>query len=79
MKSRAKELKNKAKAKISAIFAPEAALNTIKLSLGLLEKVVDGVPVPGLKAVVGSVLLVMQKIEVCAGSARIVSILSDAR
>jgi hypothetical protein len=64
MEGYARKVKHKAKAKVLAIFKPEAALNSVVVTLQLFEKAAEGIPVPGLKGALGSLLLVIEKLQV---------------
>jgi len=60
----ARKAKSKAKGKFLAIFQPQAVLNTVVLTLQLFEKTAAHIPVPGLKVAVGSLLAVIEQLQV---------------
>ena len=61
---KAKAAKHKAKAKFVAVFQPEAALNSVVLTLQLVEKAAEDIPIPGFKSAIGGLLLVIEKLQV---------------
>jgi hypothetical protein len=44
--------------------------DTAKIALSLLQATLDSVPVPGLKGIIGGVLLIIDKFDVCESSRR---------
>lgn len=64
MASFARKAKSKAKGMFLSVFQPQAIINTVVLTLQLFEKTAAHVPVPGLKVAVGSLLAVVEQLQV---------------
>ena len=60
----ARKAKTIVKGQFLAVFHPQATVNAVVLTLQLFEKVAEHVPFPGIKTAVGSLLAVIQQLEV---------------